>query len=402
MLSQPITTSPGASASAAPASAAKKRRRRAPATGAADDCFTCGANGIKCDRRRPYCGPCLDVGVKCRGYKTQLTWGIGVASRGKLRGLHLPIHTPPVDSRDARIKKRGDERTSSGNEDGLRSKRSTTSLDSSGRDYDSQSSGDNGTEKLSIITSYDFVNIEPHSSSSSAVSRTSSTRSTNSPAVSTRASPTLSGIPQSSMPSQRITQDRKSPESSSSYTSSYPAGSQPQRPVQSQQQQQYGQSRAHNYHNEPCNYAPLEPPRGLIRSPFLEHEPKHGSKHKSKYEPKYEPNFASSRHYPMSSAPSATPSYEMVTGVSSAPYHPSAGMTVTTTGVSYAPVVATMHATSQMMGGDHFHNPSRRHRNGGPGWGGVGMGMGNLHQQHAPADTDNLSDLLYEDVLGTF
>src|ERR1700730_3578383 len=71
--------------------APRKRRRRAPATGAADDCFTCASRSLLCDRRRPYCSQCLDDGKDCSGYKTTLTWGLGVASRGKLRGLSLPI-----------------------------------------------------------------------------------------------------------------------------------------------------------------------------------------------------------------------------------------------------------------------------------------------------------------------
>lgn len=77
--------------------AVRKRRRRAPAGGAADDCFACTKRNVKCDRRRPYCSQCLEVGNECSGYKTQLTWGVGVASRGKLRGLSLPIaKAPPV------------------------------------------------------------------------------------------------------------------------------------------------------------------------------------------------------------------------------------------------------------------------------------------------------------------
>lgn len=71
--------------------APRKRRKRAPAAGAADDCFTCATRSVKCDRRRPYCSKCLDDGKDCAGYKTQLTWGNGVASRGKLRGLSLPV-----------------------------------------------------------------------------------------------------------------------------------------------------------------------------------------------------------------------------------------------------------------------------------------------------------------------
>ncbi|KAK2746934.1 hypothetical protein FQN57_002506 [Myotisia sp. PD_48] len=69
----------------------RKRRKRAAGSGAADDCFTCAGLKAKCDRRRPYCSPCLDSGRQCSGYKTTLTWGVGVASRGKLRGLSLPV-----------------------------------------------------------------------------------------------------------------------------------------------------------------------------------------------------------------------------------------------------------------------------------------------------------------------
>ena len=68
-----------------------KRRNRAPAAGTSDDCFTCSNRSVKRDRRRPYCSQCLDDGRKCSGYKTQLTWSVGIASRGKLRGLSLPV-----------------------------------------------------------------------------------------------------------------------------------------------------------------------------------------------------------------------------------------------------------------------------------------------------------------------
>ncbi|KAI1391084.1 fungal-specific transcription factor domain-containing protein [Hypoxylon trugodes] len=88
---------PPQSNSSKDAQTARKRRRRAPAGGAADDCFTCIKRNTKCDRRRPYCSQCLEIGNECSGYKTQLTWGVGVASRGKLRGLSLPIaKAPPV------------------------------------------------------------------------------------------------------------------------------------------------------------------------------------------------------------------------------------------------------------------------------------------------------------------
>ncbi|KAL2260918.1 hypothetical protein VTK26DRAFT_4939 [Humicola hyalothermophila] len=92
-------TNPPPAATGKDVASARKRRRRAPAGGAADDCFTCAKRNVKCDRRRPYCSQCLEIGNECSGYKTQLTWGVGVASRGKLRGLSLPIaKAPPVSS----------------------------------------------------------------------------------------------------------------------------------------------------------------------------------------------------------------------------------------------------------------------------------------------------------------
>ncbi|KAH8710067.1 fungal-specific transcription factor domain-containing protein [Phaeosphaeriaceae sp. PMI808] len=83
---------------AAAAAAPRKRRRRAPATGATEDCFACKKRQIKCDRRRPYCGQCVEIGKECSGYRTTLTWGVGVASRGKLRGMSLPIAKSPTQS----------------------------------------------------------------------------------------------------------------------------------------------------------------------------------------------------------------------------------------------------------------------------------------------------------------
>ncbi|RAK99518.1 fungal specific transcription factor domain-containing protein [Aspergillus ibericus CBS 121593] len=73
------------------AAAPRKRRKRTVVSQAADDCFTCARQGTPCDRRRPFCSQCLDGGRSCAGYKTALTWGVGVASRGKLRGLSLPV-----------------------------------------------------------------------------------------------------------------------------------------------------------------------------------------------------------------------------------------------------------------------------------------------------------------------
>ncbi|POR36783.1 Uncharacterized protein TPAR_03063 [Tolypocladium paradoxum] len=95
------------------AAAVRKRRRRAPAGGASDDCFTCSKRNIKCDRRRPYCSQCLEIGNECSGYKTQLTWGVGVASRGKLRGLSLPIAKAPPVSREPKKSPIGRSRSNS-------------------------------------------------------------------------------------------------------------------------------------------------------------------------------------------------------------------------------------------------------------------------------------------------
>ncbi|KAF9776628.1 hypothetical protein IL306_005174 [Fusarium sp. DS 682] len=100
-------------------SAVRKRRRRAPAGGASDDCFSCSKKNIKCDRRRPYCSQCLEVGSECSGYKTQLTWGVGVASRGKLRGLSLPIAKAPPVTREPRKHSTASSRSSAITHSGL-------------------------------------------------------------------------------------------------------------------------------------------------------------------------------------------------------------------------------------------------------------------------------------------
>ena len=111
-----FTATTASTASAAPLPAvsmagsvvtSRERRRRAPATGAADDCFACRKLDLKCDRRRPYCGQCLGQDKDCSGYKTQLTWGVGVASRGKLRGQALPVpqtmkKSPTIPTRRSR------------------------------------------------------------------------------------------------------------------------------------------------------------------------------------------------------------------------------------------------------------------------------------------------------------
>ena len=144
-----------------PAGSPRKRRRRAPTTGAADDCFACQERQTKCDRRRPYCTPCLDQGKDCSGYKTQLTWGVGVASRGKLRGLSLPIPkskraAQSMDEEDVKktdgpkkLAKLGPTRRASDSLDAphLRSPTSLTALGNT-----------------STSTTYNFVSMDPSSS----------------------------------------------------------------------------------------------------------------------------------------------------------------------------------------------------------------------------------------------
>ncbi|PYH43819.1 Zn(II)2Cys6 transcription factor [Aspergillus saccharolyticus JOP 1030-1] len=88
---EPLSTVQARKAPPVSAAAPRKRRKRTVISQAADDCFTCARQAIQCDRRRPYCSPCLENGRDCAGYKTTLTWGVGVASRGKLRGLSLPV-----------------------------------------------------------------------------------------------------------------------------------------------------------------------------------------------------------------------------------------------------------------------------------------------------------------------
>jgi hypothetical protein len=145
----PVACPPSSSCSDPPTVPQRKRRRRAPASGASDDCFACVKRNTKCDRRRPYCSQCLEVGKECSGYKTQLTWGVGVASRGKLRGLSLPVarsapapRSPPTNRPRASSTV---SRINEGCEDEI-----SVKLESIGK------------IPSSPYTTYDFVNMAPH------------------------------------------------------------------------------------------------------------------------------------------------------------------------------------------------------------------------------------------------
>ncbi len=146
----PVACPPSSSCSSDPPTVPqRKRRRRAPASGASDDCFACTKRNIKCDRRRPYCSPCLEVGNDCSGYKTQLTWGVGVASRGKLRGLSLPVaRSAPAPKSPTANRPRAASTVSrphDGNEEEIKIKMESM-----------------GSIPASPFTTYDFVNMAPN------------------------------------------------------------------------------------------------------------------------------------------------------------------------------------------------------------------------------------------------
>lgn len=420
MLTQPaaaaIPTTMAASATPAPPSPTKKRRRRAPATGAAEDCFSCRSHGIKCDRRRPYCGPCLDSNQTCKGYRTQLTWGVGVASRGKLRGMSLPVINAVTEQqrKDKITKQRGD-----GADEKAKKMRTAGAGTPNYGGTSQRTSPPSSVSKLSIITSYDFVNMEPPSASS-VVSRVSSSTlsqsamSANSPAMSAVSS-RGPGLPSSRSPQPGMSSPYSAVSQTPYRSPILPQPSQPQQhahhhhhhqppppppPQQHQQPQQHYQgppSSNAQYHKSPYSHVSMPPQQApsMMLSPMSEYEPSFTAPHPHPHPHPHHPH-PQPHHYPITSAPSASPVYEVVSGVSSASYHPSPSMTVTSSGVSYAPVAAPMPAP-RIMHNDHVHP------NGHQQWSGPNVGVGNLHHQHAPAGHNNLSDLLYdEDMLGTF
>ena len=150
-MSLPVACPAPTTAADPPTVPQRKRRRRAPASGASDDCFTCLKRNAKCDRRRPYCSQCLEVGNECSGYKTQLTWGVGVASRGKLRGLSLPVaRSAPAPKSPTRTRTRALSSVS-GHHDILENVVRIKS------EQPTSSSLPNNA-----FTTYDFINMAPH------------------------------------------------------------------------------------------------------------------------------------------------------------------------------------------------------------------------------------------------
>lgn len=55
------------------------------------DCRLCDRRRVKCDRSLPTCKKCSKKGLVCPGYGLILQWDQGVASRGNLAGMRIPV-----------------------------------------------------------------------------------------------------------------------------------------------------------------------------------------------------------------------------------------------------------------------------------------------------------------------
>lgn len=53
-------------------------------------CLTCRRRRRKCDEERPTCRMCRENERQCEGYQLNLTWDVGIASRGKFQGASEP------------------------------------------------------------------------------------------------------------------------------------------------------------------------------------------------------------------------------------------------------------------------------------------------------------------------
>ncbi|KAL8872882.1 MAG: hypothetical protein Q9174_001565 [Haloplaca sp. 1 TL-2023] len=160
-------------ATASPPTSPRKRRRRAPTTGAADDCFACQERQVACNRRRPYCTQCIDQGKDCSGYKTTLTWGMGVASRGKLRGLSLPVAKSKKVTADSDVKTESRKKSAPPQLTKLGPTRTELQQACSSQTFGSsvpcgpQSSNPSSVPSSASTTTFNFVNIDPASSANS-------------------------------------------------------------------------------------------------------------------------------------------------------------------------------------------------------------------------------------------
>ncbi|TGZ76750.1 hypothetical protein EX30DRAFT_228650 [Ascodesmis nigricans] len=374
----------------------KKRRRRAPTTGAAEDCFSCRAAGTKCDRKRPYCGPCLDLGVICKGYRTQLTWGVGVASRGKLRGMTLPITNAQLEERKAKdkaAKKNSEGKGTNKTENTIEKRLRAASHGTPGYGGIQRASPPSNVKKLSIVTNYDFVNMEPPSSVSAAPRSASVSSQPSTQSAVSAPSPALARPPP--LPSSCPPPEQHSPQSalSSPYSASQPRYHSPVMPP--------APSPVHHYSTSPVpTFKPsfghvTMPPHQAHAQPSMILSPM------SEYEPSYPSPQHQHQHYPISSAPSSAPVYDIVSGVSSASYH-SPSMTVTTSGMPYSPMPAMHSNLPRMMSNEHLNQQHSR-----PQWTPANAGIAHLHHHHHHHEQmangqGRITELLYdEDVLAS-
>jgi hypothetical protein len=59
-------------------------------------CHDCSESTLECDGQRPRCFTCMQNRVECRGYKMDLSWQSGVATRGNLKGFQYPTVQSPI------------------------------------------------------------------------------------------------------------------------------------------------------------------------------------------------------------------------------------------------------------------------------------------------------------------
>lgn len=395
----PSTSTLPAANSPHPTSPTKKRRRRAPATGAAEDCFSCSSLNIKCDRRRPYCGPCLDSNQTCKGYRTQLTWGVGVASRGKLRGMSLPVLNAVTEQqRKDRISKQREEKNQTAEEKAKKQRTSGAGTPNYGQRIHSPPAN-----KLSLITSYDFVNMEAPNSAGTAMSAASRTSSLplSAPQSAISAPSPRPGLPshQSHGP-HRL--DTRSPQSSSAMSSPYSAVSQPRfhspiPPIPSpqhhhhpreQQHQHYGTPSpgAVSYHKSPYSHVSMPPQQQqspMLLSPLSEYD-------NSGYPPAPQHYSTPPQSQPMQPTLSP-PMYEMVSGVANQGYPATSGPVTYAGMTSGIPAPAAMHHPQPRVVGHYQEQGMQQHQ------------QHQQQQHHQQQHNGGLQDLLYdEDMLGKF
>lgn len=314
---------------------------------------------MKCDRKRPYCGPCLEVGTECSGYRTQLTWGVGVASRGKLRGMSLPISldTSIAEKKSGGIKKKSVDATTP------RTPVARTRSSFSEQSEASELGTSVGTE-TSASTGFEYGSVD---SSSGPLSPTSTLPTPTAPRA----------INHAHRHSMHIRSNTSSP-FNADVASSLP--SLPQIP----QQHKQNRLRPHSIHFQNPSYnfstSASSVPSPLPMSPMSE----------------FEPVLGIHTPYSLSPANSSTSLYDMGMNTSSAGYHHGS---LTATSMPYSSHVgarvipqATSHPSIPPM-----HHDLNSHDHGSP-W-----SQHSIDSPQSMHGSGNLSDLLYnDDILGMY